>query len=204
VAERIRSGVAPRPVFANGLTDGPGYFNNEGPTEKLLDGVVGGMSEAFMRSAKWGSSKYKGETAWRDDVNMLVDAGKRDAGGVVLAMTKVWCSASSSQIASWHRYALGSFLLGYRPGHAYFQFRSNHDLTTPSSWWNVNLGIPTNSYTQARDMYVRTFQTGKVIVNPTDSSHSISLSRRYVDLSGNFHSGSISLAPHTAQILKNA
>jgi len=204
VAERVRSGLSPRPVFANGLVDGPGYFNSSGPTETLLDGVHGGMSEAFMRSASWGTTYYKGVDAWKNDVDMLVDAGARTSGGTVLAITKVWSSASASQIASWHRYALGSFLLGYRPSHAYFQFRSDHDLTTPSSWWDVNLGIPTSAYSQVNGMYVRSFQNGKVIVNPTSSSHSISLGRRYMDLSGAYRSGSISLPSHTAQVLTNA
>ena len=204
VAERVRSALAPKPVLMNGLVDGPGYFNSSGPTERLLDGATGGMSEAFIRAASFGATKYKGESAWKDDVDMLADVGRRDSGGIAFAITKVWCSASSSQIASWHRYALGSFLLGYKPGHGYFQFRSDHDLTSTSSYEDVVLGDPTSSYVRANGMYVRSFQYGKVIVNPTTSSHTVSLSRRYVDLSGTFRSGSISLVPHSAQILKNA
>ena len=204
VSERVRSGIAPRPMLMNGLVDGPGYFNGTGPTETLLNGAAGGMSEAFMRAASSGVAKYKGEEGWRHDVDMLADVGQRTSGGIALAITKVWCSATSSQIASWHRYALGSFLLGYRPGHAYFQFRSNHDLTTPSSYENVVLGNPIRAYQRVNGLYVRDFQYGKVIVNPTTSSHSLSLSRRYVDLGGAYRSGSISLGAHTAQILKHA
>jgi hypothetical protein len=204
VGERVRSALSPTPVLMNGLVDGPGYFNSSGPTETLLNGATGGMSEAFIRTAGSGVTSYKGETAWRNDVDMLSDVGVRSSGSIAFAITKVWCSATASQIASWHRYALGSFLLGYRPGHAYFQFRTNHDLTTPMTYENVVLGSPSSSYYQSNGMYVRNFQYGKVIVNPTTSSHSISLSRRYVDLSGAFHSTSISLAPHSAQVLKNA
>jgi putative glycosyl hydrolase-like family 15 (GHL15) protein len=204
VAERVRSAMSPTPVLLNGLVDGPGYFNSTGPTERLLDGATGGMSEAFMRAATSGVTKYKGEPAWKNDVDMLADVGRRSSGGIALAITKVWCSASSSQIASWHRYALASFLLGYRPGHGYFQFRSNHELTTTTAYEDVVLGNPTSAYTRTNGLYVRSFQYGKVIVNPTTSSHSNSLSRRYVDLSGAYRSGSISLAAHTAQILKFA
>jgi hypothetical protein len=204
VADRVRTGESPRPVLANGLVDGPGYFDSAGPTEVLLNGVTAGMSEAFMRSASWGSTDYKGVDAWKDDVDMLVDAGARSSGGIVLAITKVWSSATASQLASWHRYALGSFLLGYKPGHAYFEFRSNHDLTTPSPYWDVNLGSPSGAYFASSSMYVRNFQYGKVIVNPTGSSHSVGLGRRYETLSGTYVSGTISLAAHSAQVLRNA
>jgi hypothetical protein len=204
VASRVRSALAPTPVLMNGLVDGPGYFESSGPTETLLNGATGGMSEAFMRSASSGASKYKGEPAWKNDVDMLADVGQRSTGGIAFAVTKVWCSASSTQISAWHRYALGSFLLGYRPGHAYFQFRTNHELTTPYSYEDVVLGNPTANYVHTNGLYVRTFQNGKVIVNPTTSSHSVSLSRRYVDLSGTYRSNSISLPAHTAQVLKNA
>ena len=204
VASRVKSALSPVPVLMNGLVDGPGYFNSSGPTETLLGGALGGMSEAFIRAASSGCTKYKGETAWKDDVDMLADVGNRSSGNIALAITKVWSSASASQITSLHRYALGSFLLGYRPGHAYFQFRSDHELTKPWSYENVVLGNPTSAYTHVNGLYVRSFQYGKVIVNPTTSSHSVSLSRRYVDLSGNYRSNSISLGGHSAQILKNA
>jgi hypothetical protein len=204
VAERVRSALSPRPVLMNGLVDGPGYFNSAGPTETLLNGALGGMSEAFIRAASSGCTKYKGEPAWKNDVDMLADVGSRSSGGIALAITKVWSQASATQIASLHRYALGSFLLGYRPGHGYFQFRTDHELTRPWPYEDVVLGNPTSSYTRVNGTYVRSFQYGRVIVNPTTSSHSVSLSRRYVDLSGNSRSGSISLAAHSAQILKNA
>ena len=204
VVARVRTAMSPVPVIMNGLVDGPGYFNSSGPTESLLNGATGGMSEAFIRSASWGATKYKSETAWKNDVDMLADLGQRSAGGIGFAITKVWSSATASQIASWHRYALGSFLLGYKPGHGYFQFRSDHDFTKTTAYEDVVLGSPTSSYVHVNGMYVRSFQYGKVIVNPTTSSHSIGLSRRYVDLSGILHLTSISLGAHTAQILKNA
>ena len=204
VAQRVRSAISPRPVLMNGLVDGSGYFNSAGRTEQLLNGATGGMSEAFIRPARSGASAYKGRTAWKHDVNMLADVGRRTSGGIAFAVTKVWSRATSKQIASWHRYALGSFLLGYRPGHGYFQFRSHHQLTTPSAYEDVVLGPPTGAYVRVNGMYVRNFQRGKVIVNPTTSKHSIRLSRRFVDLSGIHRSGRISLAPHTARILKHA
>jgi Hypothetical glycosyl hydrolase family 15 len=204
VSERVRSAIAPTPVLMNGLVDGPGYFHDSGPTEALLNGAVGGMSEAFIRPARSGSSWYKNESGWKQDVDMLSDVGQRSSGGIALAITKVWTSATATQIASLHRYALASFLLGYRPGHGYFQFRTDHQLTRDWTYEDVVLGQPTSSYNRVNGLYVRSFEHGRVVVNPTGSSHSLSLSRRYLDLSGTYRSGAISLGSHSAQILRNA
>jgi hypothetical protein len=45
VADRVSSAMSPTPVIFNGLVDGPGYFNSTGPTETLLNGGLGGVSE---------------------------------------------------------------------------------------------------------------------------------------------------------------
>ncbi len=204
VGAKVEAAMAPRPTLANGLVDGPGYVNSQGPTERLLDGCTAGMMEAFMRASRWKVSDYKGETAWRQDVNALVDAANRTEGSIVLAVTKVWTGASASQINSWHRYSLASFLLGYKPGHAYFTFRSDHNLTTPSPWWDLNLGSPSGGYYRTSNgLYVRNFAKGKVVVNPSTGSHSLKLGARYVDLAGTIRAAgsSLGLAAHTAQIL---
>jgi hypothetical protein len=202
VAHKVESALAPRPIIANGLVDGPGYFNSTGRTERLLDGCTGGMSEAFMRAPSWKAGYYKNESSWKQDVDMLNDAATRSRGSIVFAVTKVWVSATSSQIAAWHKYALASFMLGYRPGHAYFSFRSDHNFTKPSSWWDINLGSPLGHYFEKNNLYVRMFTKGEVVVNPTTSSHSIPLSGSYVDLSGTHRSTNLGLAPHTGTLLK--
>jgi hypothetical protein len=206
IASRVEAAMAPRPTLLNGLVDGPGYMNTQGPTERLLDGCTAGMMEAFMRAARWRTTYYKGETAWRQDVNSLIDAANRSQGSIVLAVTKVWSSATPAQVAKWHRYALGSFLLGYKPGHAYFTFRDDQQLSSPSPWWDVRLGSPVGSYVRrASGLYVRNFSHGKVVVNPTTRRHSLTLASRYVDLGGaTRRAGSkLGLPPHTAQILRD-
>jgi hypothetical protein len=204
IAAHVETAMAPRPTLANGLVDGPGYVNAQGPTERLLDGCTAGMMEAFMRASRWRVSDYKGETAWRQDVNALTDAANRSQGSIVLAVTKVWTDATAAQIAQWHRYALGSFLLGYKPGHAYFTFRSDHNLSSSSPGWNVNLGAPSGSYIRTSNgLYVRNFTKGKVVVNPGTTSRSLKLDDKYLDLSGTVRAtgSSLGLAKHTAQIL---
>ena len=207
LAVGVEAAMAPRPTLLNGLVDGPGYVHEAGPTERLLDGCTGGMMEAFVRGARWKVSDHKTVSAWREDVDALVDAGTRGEGAIVLAITKVWTSATPGQVARLHRYSLGTFLLGYKPGHAYFSFRSDHDLTTPSALWGAGLGAPGGSYVRTSSgLFVRAFGGGLVVVNPTTSSHSLRLGRRYVDLDGVTRASgtNLVLSPHTAQILRNA
>ena len=71
---------------------------------------------------------------------MLVDAAQRDAD--TLSITKVWTTATARQTTAIQRYALGTFLLGYEPGHGYFSFRDDHGLTRFRPIWSVNLGDP--------------------------------------------------------------
>jgi hypothetical protein len=120
----------------------------------------------------------------------------------VFAVTKVWARATASQISSWHRYALASFLLGYKPGHAYFSFRSNRDFTTPSSWWDVNIGTPVGAYVRRNGLFVRPFTHGLVVVNPTRIAHTVDLSGAFVDLGGTTRSSSLWMAPHTGTVLR--
>jgi hypothetical protein len=205
LSARVTRAMAPRPTLMNGLVDGPGYANESGRTERLLDGATGGMMEAFMRAARWRTSYYKGESAWRHDVASLADAARRRRGNIVLAITKVWSKATSAQVASWHRYSLASFLLGYQPHHAYFSFRSNRKLTNPYPWWDVRLGTPSAGFHRTRTgLYVRRFGKGLVVVNPTTSPRSLRLDRRFVDLAGVTRAAgsNLRLTAHTAHILR--
>jgi hypothetical protein len=201
LAAAVRSSLS-GPVAGNGLGDGTRYFDTAAPTERILDGLVGGMSEGFIRAAKSAVDEYESETRWKQDVDMLADAGARSSGGIVFAITKLWVKATSAQVDAWHLYALGSFLLGYRPGHAYFSFRSDKALTSPHPWWDVDLGDPLDAYGKVSGVYQRTFSAGKVLVNPTTSTFTVSLGGTYKDLSGVTRS-SVTLGPHSATILRS-
>jgi hypothetical protein len=198
IAEYVRTAIAPRPVMGNGLGFGGSYFNKDAPTESILDGMSGGMAEVFVRPAFSAVNFYKNEVNWKYDVDMLADAAAR--GQFVTAITKVWSSSTAAQQDAWHRYALGTFLLGYQPGSAYFTFRTDKNLTTPSPYWDVQIGDPTGAYAKVGGVYQRTFTNGRVLVNPTTASVTVSLGGSYKNLDGGTVS-SVTLAPHAAQIL---
>jgi Hypothetical glycosyl hydrolase family 15 len=201
LAQYVRSGIAPHPVIGNGLNCGSSYYLAGGGSGMLLDGLDGGMSEAFVRSAGWSVTTYRNETQWKQDVDMLLDIAKRPAGdgNVAYTVTKVWTTATAAQIDAWHRYALGTFLLGYVPGHAYFTFRDDKGTLQASPYWNVQLGDPVDTYAKVGGVYQRDFELGRVLVNPTTVTVTVALGAPYRNLSGAIVT-SVTLAPHTADI----
>lgn len=198
IGASIRAAIAPRPIMANGLGFGVPYFDPAAPRERLLDGVGTAMSEVFVREPRSAVNFYRNEVTWKKDVDMVADAVAR--GSRIVVTTKVWSTATASQIDTWHRYSLATFLLGYAPGKAFFTFRSDHLHSMPSPYWDVPIGTPSAPYSKAGSVYRRVFSNGLVLVNPTTSSATVALSQPYRTLSGTLVT-SVTLAPHTGQIL---
>lgn len=200
LADLVRVAAAPHPVIGNGLNTGAVYFPSGGGSETILDGLDAGMSEAFARSAKWSVTTYRNETQWKQDVDMLVDAAGRPDGNVVLAVTKVWTTATAAQADAWHKYSLATFLLGYVPGHAYFTFRTDKNMTLASDYWDIEIGDPLGSYAKVDGVYQRDFAEGRVLVNPTTSTLTIDLGAAYRTPAGVIVT-SITLPAHSGEIL---
>jgi hypothetical protein len=200
LAAAVRQSIAPRPIVGNGLGGGGAYFLPEAPTKAILaSGIHGGVAESWLRAATQSLTAYPPASGWRQNVVMLADAAGE--GTSLMTMTKVWSSGTSARKRRWHKFALGSYLLG-NTGHAYFGFSyENGDSTVPRRLNRVKLGDATGAYRQARGYYTRTFTGGKVWVNPTAESYRVNLRRRLRTLSGSWVS-SFSLGPYSAQILK--
>jgi hypothetical protein len=177
VAQAARDEISPAPVYGNGLANGSLYFGGSAPSSTILGGLDGGMAESFVRDAYAPAGSFRPADQWRQDVELLRDvASKGDAG---LAITKVWSSASDRQTNAVQRYALATFLLGYRPGLSFYSFRDDHGLTRWRSVWGRAIGSPTGPYEHVGDSYVREFTGGVVVVNPTGSKTHVPLGGAY-------------------------
>ncbi len=190
-------------TFGNGLSTGQAYFDPTAPSSVISTTTNGALAEAFIRLAKSGITSFRSLTAWKQDVNMVAQAaanGKRFA-----AITKVWVSGTQTQIANWHAFAVGSFLLAEN-GLQTFEFSASPktDISAGDSLLAKlgGLGSPAAGYSSLNGVYRRPFSGGLVAVNPTGSSLTISLPKTYKDaLSGASVSGSLTLAGHTARFL---
>lgn len=198
----VATAEAPRLVVGNGIANGTQYFDpSSGPTSNLLTGLAGANAQGFIRSESDALTKFRTVTAWKNDVDMLANAGPR--GRFVMAMTKVGKPATAAQLEQVHRYALASFLLG-TDGTQYFYFSPNGNddgvaaPDTPDD--HVNPGTPTGPYTAlANGAYMRRFTAGVAAVNPGTTTVTVNLGGTYVDLDGHAVQQA-TLLPHTGMV----
>jgi hypothetical protein len=188
-----------KPVIGNGLRDGRNYFDPDTATRELLrTGMAGGMAEAWLRGAKNPIDSYPRESVWQQNVDMLADAGS--LGCSVLAVTKVWTTATKAQKDAWYEFALASFLLG-SDGHSYLSFSyAPGDATVEYPWSNLSLGSPSGRYAKVNNVYQRSFSGGRVLVNPTTTTYTVKLGGTFHTLDGAAVT-SITLEANGAEIL---
>ena len=193
LSQSVRTTISPSLVVGNGLKDGPSL----GESSQLFNGMDGGIAEGFLRTSTQSATTYPSVSTWQQNVNMLLSPPKP-----VLALTKVWASATTDQLNQWHLYALASFLLG-TDGRSYFYF-SSASSEPPISVvpWSVNIGDPSGAYALQDGAYQRPFTQGRVLVNPTASQVSVPLSGAYAEMDGTQVSGSLVMPPNTGQILQ--
>lgn len=165
IGAAIRGHNAPAPVFANALGSGRRYFRAEAPSSQVLDSVDGAVTEAWIRTAGQPADVWRSTGDWRQDVDLLVDATRRDR--TVLALTKVWVDASRSEVDRIRGYVLASFLLGTDGRHR-LAFSSARGAPPTAVPWPSGLGTPTGPYRVENGLYRRDFTGGTVFVNPTD------------------------------------
>lgn len=189
-------------VVGNGIANGNQYFDpSSGPTSNLLTGLAGANAQGFIRSETDALTAFRSVKAWKNDVDMLANAGTK--GRFVMAMTKVDKAGTAAQLQQVHRYALASFLLGTN-GTQYFYFSPNGNddgvnaPDTPDD--HVNPGTPLSGYTALPNgAYVRRFSAGFAAVNPGTTAVTVPLGGTYVDLDGNTVQ-QVTLAPHTGMV----
>lgn len=200
VAAAIRSATAPHPLAGNGIADGPSYFFPTAPTSQLFAGLDVGMAEGFLRVGRAPLLPYPSATAWKQNVDMLANAGAQ--GHRLVVVTKVWNTGTQAQKDAWHKYALASFLLG-TTGSSYFSFLYDESLdpATYSPWWSTSLGAPAGPYfLRQAGVYERDFATGMALVNPTGNSATVNLGGTYRTLNGRTVS-SLTLGPTSGEVL---
>jgi len=209
LAGAVAAGNPGAVVVGNGLGAGRTYFDSG--TSQLESTTDAAMSEMFVRGATDGVTSYRSEDNWKQDVDMLVDAGSHAES--VLTVTKLWVSATAAQEKAWHRYTLATFLLGTN-GSSWYSFTASKDwagLTNSSPYDNVSVGAPGGAHPAYAKvagtaggtyLYERSFNRGISLVNPTASSATVPLpAGSWTDLDGGTHSGSITLASHDADVL---
>jgi hypothetical protein len=130
-------------------------------------------------------------------------AGRSATGKIVWAEPGIDSStASQTQINTMLKYCYCSFLIGMNGPNAYFGWDpGNYDPTQRHyPIMDTNMGQPTGAYYSSQSVYMRDFTNGKVLFNPSGSSHTVSLGGTYKLLDGTIVT-SVTLGPYNGEIL---
>jgi len=204
LATQVQGANSDRYIIANGLGSGNQYFGPAwGPTSKLLDGVLGGNAQGFIRGANAPIDKFPSVKGWKMDVDMLVNAAAR--GRSVFTMTRVWGTpATQAEKDAVHRFTLASFLLG-TDGNQYLFWSDDGDQGADPQrhpYEDIFVGAPSAPYSaQASGAYLRRFGAATVVVNPTSKPVTVDLGSDMTSLQGK-RQRVVSLPPRTGDVFR--
>ncbi|MGP8159769.1 MAG: putative glycoside hydrolase [Candidatus Dormibacteria bacterium] len=157
----------------NGLISGTEY---ERDTNILATSTAdAGISELFLRQPDSPITSFPSTSELDSTLEMMSSMAAH--GKALLGWTKVWVSASSSQVAKWEQYALAVYLLG-KQSNSYWDFMPSHDAdNTVVSYSNMKdqLGAPLGPYTTNGSTLSRSFQDGSVSLNTSTDTATITV-----------------------------
>ena len=204
LARTVRAADPDGLLASNGLVHGQRYFKPAGQSPVVLFEQLDAVhAEIFLRDKNTPLGTFKSESAWKQDVDMLVDVGNR--GKVAWTTTKLWNvsgSATTAQIDRWHKYALASFLLGSN-GRSYFNFSVKNtvgEVLADHPWDRLPVGDALGAYAKANGVYRREFTNGMALVNPTTASVTVALGATYRTVGG-ASIASLTLGPNQGEVL---
>ncbi len=201
-------------VLLNGIWSGYMWDYNSG-YKTILNGVSG--LNAVMTEGTWwdmGYQRYYSATQWKESVDMISSfqdslLGNNPNSRLVTLDNVVDETlppgATQTQMMT---FGYASTMLAVKNDRNLIGFGFNLGkypsvLAEAQKLESVNLGSPLNSYYQVSgtSVYAREFSGGEVLVNPTSSSYTITLSGTYTIFDGGNVSGSLTVSPYSGVIL---
>jgi hypothetical protein len=183
LAKQVAQAISPLPLYGNGLGGGPLYYGVP-PTSQLMQGLGGGVAEAWLRGATVPDTQFPSDGQWVQDVSMMTDI--QSQGKPMLGLVKVWGSGGTpQQVASWQQFSLATFLMGTN-GQSSFTFSGapGTPRTTAFPVYQTPLGEPLGPYTKTNGIYERAFVNGLVLLNTSSPATTVSLPGPYYQLDG--------------------
>jgi hypothetical protein len=189
-------------VIANGLDGSERYFAGDASSSVLLDGVDGGVAESWLRRAEAPLDARLDEQDWVREVEMVEDAGFR--GKMILVLPKAWTRGSEAAKSRVHEFALATFLLGAHDLSFFaFSYGPQQDPTRVRRLDRLHLGAPTEPRRVEGDTYLRRFQRGIALVNPTGAPRTVEVGGGLVGVDGPV-GATVRLPPYSGRVLQRA
>jgi len=140
-------------------------------------------------------------TVETDRPSVSVLASKCTTGKIVWAGSgAVITGVNQAQIELMVKYCYASFLMGMSGSKAYLGWDQGDFFSSYQMIMDTDIGQPVASYYSAQNVQMRDFTKGRVLLNPSANSHTVSLGGNYQLLNGTALS-SIVLAPWSGEIL---
>jgi hypothetical protein len=192
----IKQGIGAKLLIVNSV-------NND----DYVNACDGKLEEEFVHPSWYPYSEFDDNYInWTEKIEGVKQIG--ESGKYVLVdsgFAELSQSASQEMIDRMLMYCFSSYLLALEGDNSFFSFGNYWSTNTSRGYYPLfdeskSLGAATDEYYSFQSVYARDFQRGFVIVNPTDSIHSISLSHSYRTSNGQEVSN-VTLGDHTGIIL---
>ena len=171
--------------------------------ESRLAHSHGGLDEGFVTICQWAPEQmWRTEEEWERQIAALEYTGEQNK--IYYAMTHNRGLNRQDTL-----YNVASYLIGKKNEKAFFYnagvkgyYYNNYvkDYNTFQDIYNAPIGSPTGSRYKQDNVWQRDYSNGKVLVNPTSNSYTITLDRSYKKIDGKTVS-SITLGEHEGIIL---
>lgn len=159
-------------VVFNGIENQPWRYKRSLELLDEPDDADGAMDEGFCAD----SGNVLKEVALLANIDLMMDPAYTDKTFFEKANVTLKDGMTVGERPRYQRLCYGSFLLGYRPGHAYFKYVEDNAYTTTGEIGDgtmdpveldLNLGAPQSAYVHQADssIYSRQYANGWVFVN---------------------------------------
>ncbi len=201
----VTAGLGAIPVSGNGLGKGVVWFDPTRHTDVLAAALPDeAMAEVFTRSPGDAATAWPSLASWTDEVAFLADAAAR--GESIMTTTKLWVPHTPAEEQQWFRFAAATFLLGTD---GTFRFAFPVTSTGPGAWqvpWYdddaFDLGAPLGAHVLADGAHQRTFEHGRVLVNPSATTVTVPLGAAMRDSADTLVT-TVTLPAQGAEFLRN-
>jgi hypothetical protein len=215
LVNKIRSMIGDGKIIGNGIFNGKRFFDetyHQGYIDLLnqseIDGVV---SEGWLMSLE--NSKWSSESEWLDGLNFIGWLQNNFLTNNKMFLPVCYNAAPYDQEdpalptqctkEQYVLYGFCSLLLAVDVDGEHFMNYGYYDSEYVDSLFGLKLGMPLGSYYMITEthVYARDYTRTKVFVNPTYNTYTIKLQQPYQTFNGEPVEKSITIKPHTAEIL---
>ena len=153
-------------------------INTDGFNYDYVDKVDGVMIEGFTH-ATWQSADDHSTNA----ISQIDYFSTITSNGKIAWYCSGASSGTTSQVNNLVKYCLSGALISNNNPQSVFSFNEWFSFDGSHGYYpimdNINLGQPTGAYYPSQGVYMRDYQSGKVLFNPTGNSYTVNLGSTY-------------------------